>query len=45
MKFDILVFFENLSRKFKYHENLIKITCTLLDRLMYIYDYISLSSF
>jgi len=28
MKFDICVFFENLSRKFKLHSNLTTVTCT-----------------
>jgi hypothetical protein len=28
MKFDICVFFENLSIKFKFHSNLTRVTCT-----------------
>jgi hypothetical protein len=33
MKFDIWVFFENLSRKFKFHYNRTTITCTLHEDL------------
>jgi hypothetical protein len=44
MKFEVSVLFDNLSRKFTFHENLTRIKGTLHDdRYMYIYD-ISLSS-
>ena len=43
MKFDIWVFFENLYRKFKLHENLTRMTGTLDDNV-YIYYNISLNS-
>ena len=44
MKLDIWVFFENLSRKFKLHWNLTRITGTLLED-QYIFLIISLSIF
>jgi hypothetical protein len=44
MKFDICVFFENRSRKFRFHYNLTKIMGPLLARPVYIYDHISLIS-
>jgi hypothetical protein len=44
MKFDIWVFFENLLRKFNFHENLTRITGTLhVDQ--YTFDHISHSFF
>jgi hypothetical protein len=43
MKFDIQVFFENLSRKLKFNKNRPKIMGTLYEDL-YNYDHISLSS-
>jgi len=33
MTFDVWVLFENLSRKFKFHYNLIRITGTLLEHI------------
>jgi len=40
-EFDISVFFENMSRKFKFHENLTKITALYMKAHVHVWSYLA----